>query len=554
MAAWHSSSGFSDSDIFQEGTVNLQSLPYPSRRTSVVAHRGMVATSQPLAVQAGLEILKAGGNALDAALAAAAALTVVEPTSNGIGSDAFALVWDGSRLHGLNGSGRAPSGLTIERVRAAGHTTMPSRGWLPVTVPGAPRAWRDLHDRFGRLDFERVLAPSIDLAEHGFAVSPTVAHLWSGATRGYAGLSGKLFEPWFETFTSDGRPPAPGDVWRLPDHARTLRLIARTGGDDFYRGGLAARIAEFAAQTDGVLTMSDLSNHTSTWVEPIGTSYRGHEVWEIPPNGQGLTALAALNILEGFDLARLGRDSVEAFHLQIEAMKLAFADAHRYIADPEHVEVPTSGILSKEYAAGRRALIDDVAREREPGDPPRGGTVYLCTADADGMMVSYIQSNYQGFGSGIVVPGTGIALQNRGHGFRLDRDHPNALAPGKRPYHTIIPSFLTRDGKAVGPFGVMGGFMQPQGHVQMVLNTLDWGLNPQASIDAPRWQVTGGLGVALEYGVPQHVVEGLARRGHAIKVEPNTDGFGRGQIIWRLRSGSLVAGSESRADGMALGF
>ncbi len=534
--------------------MNLQSLPYFSRRTPVVAHRGMVATSQPLAAQAGLEILKAGGNAIDAALAMAAALTVVEPTSNGIGSDAFALVWDGTRLHGLNGSGRAPAGLTIDRVQAAGHTTMPNRGWLPVTVPGAPRAWRDLHDRFGRLEFERILAPAIDYAEQGFAVSPTVAHLWANAARSYATLTDRVFQPWFQTFTVDGRPPAPGDVWRLPDHAQTLRQIARTGSDDFYRGGLAARIAEYAAQTDGVLTMSDLGSHTSTWVEPIKTLYRGYEVWEIPPNGQGLAALMALNMLEGFDLGCLGRDSVEAFHLQIEAMKLALADAHRYIADPEQVEVPTSGLLSKEYAAKRRALIDEVARAREPGEPPRGGTVYLCTADTDGMMVSYIQSNYQGFGSGIVIPGTGIALQNRGHGFRLDRNHPNALAPGKRPYHTIIPSFLTRDGQAVGPFGVMGGHMQPQGHVQMVLNTIDWGLNPQASIDAPRWQVSAGLGVAIEYGVPHHVIEGLERRGHQIKIEPNVESFGRGQIIWRLTSGALVAGSESRADGLALGF
>ncbi len=534
--------------------MNLQSLPYFSRRTPVVAHRGMVATSQPLAAQAGLEILKAGGNAIDAALAMAAALTVVEPTSNGIGSDAFALVWDGTRLHGLNGSGRAPAGLTIDRVQAAGHTTMPNRGWLPVTVPGAPRAWRDLHDRFGRLEFERILAPAIDYAEQGFAVSPTVAHLWANAARSYATLTDRVFQPWFQTFTVDGRPPAPGDVWRLPDHAQTLRQIARTGSDDFYRGGLAARIAEYAAQTDGVLTMSDLGSHTSTWVEPIKTLYRGYEVWEIPPNGQGLAALMALNMLEGFDLGCLGRDSVEAFHLQIEAMKLALADAHRYIADPEQVEVPTSGLLSKEYAAKRRALIDEVARAREPGEPPRGGTVYLCTADTDGMMVSYIQSNYQGFGSGIVIPGTGIALQNRGHGFRLDRNHPNALAPSKRPYHTIIPSFLTRDGQAVGPFGVMGGHMQPQGHVQMVLNTIDWGLNPQASIDAPRWQVSAGLGVAIEYGVPHHVIEGLERRGHQIKIEPNVESFGRGQIIWRLTSGALVAGSESRADGLALGF
>lgn len=534
--------------------MDLLELPYPSRRVPTVGSHGIVATSQPLAVVAGLETLKAGGNAVDAIIATAATLTVVEPTSNGIGSDAFALVWDGARLHGLNGSGRAPGRLTVDLVRAAGHTTMPARGWLPVTVPGAPRAWRDLHDRFGRLAFGRVLAPAIAIAENGFAVSPTVAHSWEVAAQTYAELGDALFKPWFETFTSDGRPPAIGDPWRSPDHARTLRRIAETGSDDFYRGELAAQIAEFAARTGGPLTTDDLAKHTSTWVDPITTSYRGYDVWEIPPNGQGLAALAALNILEGYDLERLGRESVEAYHLQIEAMKLAFADAHRYIADPEHVPVPTQALLAKEYATQRRGLIQHQARKMEPGDPIRGGTVYLCAADADGMMVSYIQSNYQGFGSGIVIPGTGIALQNRGAGFRLDPAHPNALAPGKRPYHTIIPSFLTRDGQAVGPFGVMGGHMQPQGHTQMVVNTVDWHLNPQASLDAPRWHVTAGLGVMLEHGVPAHIADALRRRGHDVSIQSDLGLFGKGQIIWRRPSGSLVAGSDMRSDGCALGY
>jgi gamma-glutamyltranspeptidase/glutathione hydrolase len=534
--------------------LNLLDLPYPSRRSPVLSNRGIVATSQPLAALAGLDILKDGGNAVDAIIATAAMLTVVEPTSNGLGSDAFALVWDGSTLHGLNGSGRSPASLTIDAVRAAGHASMPTRGWLPVTVPGAPRAWRDLHDRFGRLTFERLLAPAIATAENGYAVTPVTARGWAGSAKTYEGYEGPEYSGWFDTFAANRRAPEAGDVWRLPDHAMSLRRIAASGAEDFYSGELAERTAEFSAKTGGKLTFADLAGHTSTWVEPIGTNYRGYDVWEIPPNGQGLAALIALNILEGYDLARFGRDSLGAYHVEIEAMKLAFADAHCYIADPTLADVPTKELLDKVYAANRRASIDDRAQARSAGDPMKGGTVYLCAADSNGMMVSYIQSNYQGFGSGIVIPGTGIALQNRGAGFRLDPKHRNSLAPGKRPFHTIIPAFLTRDGRPVGPFGVMGGHMQPQGHVQMVINTVDWGLNPQASLDAPRWQVTEGLGVMLEYGMPRGVVDGLIQRGHAVKVEPDSGQFGKGQIIWRMDNGTLVAGSEPRADGHAVGW
>ncbi|HEX5416884.1 MAG TPA: gamma-glutamyltransferase family protein [Chloroflexota bacterium] len=535
--------------------MDLLSFPYPSRRVPIVGHRGIVATSQPLAALAGLRILQDGGNAVDAIIATATMLAVVEPTSNGIGADAFALVWDGQHLHGLNGSGRAAAALNPEVVRAAGYDQMPDRGWMSATVPGAPRAWSDLHRKFGRLSFEKVLAPAIDTAATGFAVSPITARGWRGSAKAFQSLSGPEFAPYFDTFTRDGHAPEAGEIWQLPDHAATLRRIARTGSDDFYRGETAARLVEFSRRTGGYFSEADLAGHTSTWVEPIGTSYRGYEVWEIPPNGQGLAALTALNILEGFDLPRLGRDSVEAHHLQIEAMKLAFADAHRYIADPEHAAVPTRGLLDKAYAAQRRALIGETARPAEPGTPPTGGTVYLCAADGDGMMVSYIQSNYKGFGSGIVVPGTGVALQDRGAAFRLDPSHPNVLAPGKRPYHTIIPAFLTRDGQPVGPFGVMGGHMQPQGHLQMALNTIDWGLNPQASLDAPRWQVSENLNqVLLEQGVPSHIVQGLIRRGHQVSIEPDGGLFGKGQLIWRTAHGSLVAGSEPRADGCAVGY
>ncbi len=535
--------------------LGLEHFAYPSRRMPVLATHGVVATSEPLAAQAGLATLRRGGNAVDAALATAIALTVVEPTSNGIGSDAFALVWDGARLHGLNGSGRAPASHTPELFARLGLGEMPAHGWLPVTVPGAPAAWRDLHARFGRLPFATLFEPAIAYAEGGFPPGPLTAQGWAAAAQAYAAVhQGPEYAAWFSTFTQAGRGPQAGEVWTLPDHASTLRRIAESNGHDLYTGELAARVAAFAAETGGTLTLADLAAHTSTWVEPIGTTYRGYGVWEIPPNGQGIAALAALNILEGFDLAAHPRESAHSYHLQIEAMKLAFSDALRYVADTDMAETPTQGMLDKGYAAERRALIGDRALVPEPGQPPRGGTVYLCAADGDGMMVSFIQSNYMGFGSGIVVPGTGIALQNRGACFVLDPNHPNCVAPGKRPYHTIIPAFLTHEGQAIGPFGVMGGYMQPQGHVQMVVNQADYGMNPQASLDAPRWQWLRGQAIELELGAGAHIAHGLSDRGHQVVMQANLGSFGRGQIIRRLPSGAYVAGSEPRADGCAVGY
>jgi gamma-glutamyltranspeptidase/glutathione hydrolase len=536
-------------------SLGLAGLPYASRRIPVIATRGVVATSQPLAAQAGLRMLLQGGNAVDAAVATAIALTVVEPNVNGIGGDAFALVWDGARLHGLNGSGRAPAQLTPDVLLRRGLREMPARGWLTVTVPGAPAAWRDLHGRFGRLPFGALFQPAIEYAECGYAVTPLTAAAWAVAHQLYrAENHSPEFAGWFDTFAPNDCPPRPGDIWSSPGHARTLRLIAESGAEAFYRGEMAHTIERFAADTGGHITAADLAAHTSTWVEPVSTSYRGYEVWEIPPNGQGITALIALNILEGFEIARYPRDSADSFHLQIEAMKLAFADGGRYIADPAHAAVPVAGLLDKGYAAERRALIGDRALMPSPGSPPEGGTVYLCAADADGMMVSLIQSNFNGFGSGIVVPGTGISLQNRGRGFSLDPAHPNLLAPGKRPYHTIIPAFLTREGRAIGPFGVMGGTMQPQGHVQMVVNQVDYGMNPQAALDAPRWRWVQGRDVEIEAEIPDHVFHGLAARGHLVTVNPRPALFGRGQIIARLPNGAYVAGTEPRADGCAAAF
>jgi gamma-glutamyltranspeptidase/glutathione hydrolase len=532
---------------------NLSDRTYPTWRTPLLAANGVVATSQPLAAQAGLQILHAGGSAVDAAVATAAALTVLEPVSNGIGGDAFALVWDGGRLHGLNGSGRAPAALSAEAVRRAGHSSMPSHGWLAVTVPGAPAAWRDLNARWGRLPFEQVLAPAIRYAEEGHPVAPNIAHAWRHAVLAARRRTAPMYGGFLPTFAPGGSAPAAGERIALPDHARTLRLIAQSGARAFYEGEVAAAIAAWARETGGPLNGDDLAAHTSTWVEPISTDYRGYTVWEIPPNGQGLAALMTLGLLDGLDLGRLARDSAEAYHLQIEAMKLAFADAYRYIADPERAEVPVRGLLSAEYLAARRALVGPEARAPEPGSPPRGGTVYLCAADRDGQMVSMIQSNFAGFGSGIVVPGWGVALQNRGQGFSLEEGHPNLLEGGKRPFHTIIPGFLTRGGLPVGPFGVMGGEMQPQGHTQVVVNTADYGMNPQAALDAPRWRVDGAA-VRVELHTPRHVIEGLAARGHAVHVEPDPSPFGRGQAIWRLPSGVYVAGSEARCDGSAVGW
>jgi gamma-glutamyltranspeptidase/glutathione hydrolase len=535
--------------------MKLQTYPFPSQRMPLLATNGAVATSHPLAAQAGLTMLQRGGNAIDAAIAAAAALIVVEPTSNGLGSDTFALVWDGARLHGLNGSGRAPAALPpAAELRGQGHVDMPPDGWLPVTTPGTVAAWADLHQRFARLPLADLLAPAIAYADDGFGVTPVVAHAWQKAAGRFLPQTDPAVSGWANTFAPGGRAPQAGERWACPDQARTLRRLAQAGPRDFYQGRLAQKIAEFSRATGGYLFGDDLTAHHSQWVPPISVDYRGYTVWEIPPNGQGLTALLALAMLAGFDLPAYPHGSVESLHRQIEAMKLAFADAYRYIADPEHADVPAAGLLSPEYVAARRSLIGPQAGDPGPGDPPRGGTVYLCTADRAGLMVSFIQSNYMGFGSGVVVPGTGIALNNRGACFSLEPGHSNEAAPGKRPYHTIIPGFLTRGDQAVGPFGVMGGFMQPQGHVQVITGMVDYGLNPQAVLDTPRWQVTGGRAVELEIGAPEHVLHALESRGHRVRLSFERSNFGRGQIIWRLPQGVLAAGSDPRADGAAVGW
>lgn len=525
--------------------------PYPSQRMTTFSRKGMVATSQPLAAQSGLEMLKKGGNAVDAAIATAACLTVVEPTSNGIGSDAFALVWMKGELYGLNSSGPAPKSITIEAVKERGYEEMPKYGWIPVTVPGAPAAWAELSRRFGRLPLIEVLQPAIEYAEKGFPVSPILGRNWKKAYELYKkDLTKVEFESWFETFAPKGRAPEIGEVWSSSAHAKTLRSIGESIGESFYRGEVAGKIAAASTESRGFLTKEDLAAFKPEWVDPIKVNYRGYDVWEIPPNGQGLIALLALNTLKGFEIPGNDSNSVDRYHKQIEAMKLAFVDGKKYITERNEMAVNVDSLLSEYYAQERRELIGDTAITPEPGTPPKGGTVYLATADDEGNMVSFIQSNYMGFGSGIVVPETGISLQNRGHNFSLDPSHDNCLKGGKRTYHTIIPGFITKEKQPVGPFGVMGEFMQPQGHVQVIMNTIDFQLNPQAALDAPRWQWTGGKRILVEPSFPNHIAQELARKGHEVEVAVDSSTFGRGQIIWRdPKTGVLKGGTESRTDG-----
>ena len=490
-------------------------------------------------------MLADGGNAVDAAIATAITLTVVEPVSNGIGSDAFAIVWDGERLHGLNASGRSPAAWTPEYF---GGKRVPALGWNAVTVPGAVSAWAELHAKFGKLPFERLFAPAISYGRNGFLVSPTVAAQWAAQV--------PLLEsqPGFaEAFMPGGRAPQPGELFRFPEHAATLETIAATNGEAFYRGELAAKLEAHATANGGVMHASDLAAHQADWVGTIRGTYRGYSLHEIPPNGQGIVALIALGILENFDMSSWAVDSADSVHLQIEALKLAFGDAQCYVADIDHMTVRVEELLDREYLKQRAALIDPKRALPASAGTPRGGTVYLTAADASGVMVSMIQSNYMGFGSGVVVPGTGIALQNRGADFTADQGHPNQVGPRKRPYHTIIPGFVTKDGAPVMSFGVMGGPMQPQGHVQVLVRIADYGQNPQAACDGPRFRWVQGLQVSCEKGFPPSTLDELRQRGHDLLTVDDYNSFGSCQAIWRLDDGYLAA-SDPRRDGQAVAF
>ena len=522
-------------------------FPYPSQRMPVLA-KNVVATSQPLAAQAGLSMLARGGNAVDAGLAAAITLAVVEPTSNGIGSDAFAILWDGQRLVGLNASGRSPAGWTQERF--AGRKAMPTLGWDSVTVPGCVSAWVALSRRYGKLPFEALFEPAIRYARESFMVSPITAMSWARQAPSFKDMSEFCW-----TFLPKDRAPYPGERFYCPQQAETLEDIAATKGESFYRGALAERIA-LAAEADGAaMTLEDLSAHKNDWVDPVSIAYRGYELHEIGPAGQGIAALMALGMLRHFDLASMPVDGPDSVHLQLEAMKLALADVWAHVSDRETMRVTTAQLLDDAYLEQRAKAIDmQRTQQHKAGIPAGGGTVYLAAADEKGMMLSFIQSNYMGFGSGIVVPGTGISLQNRGAGFTLEPGHPNQVGPRKRPFHTIIPGFLTRGGEPVMSFGVMGGNMQSQGHVQMVTRLVDYNQNPQSCSDGPRWIVNTDFSVSVEDALPEATKAALTQRGHRlVPSERPMFGFGGAQLIYRLDDG-YCAGSDHRKDGLAIGF
>lgn len=542
--------------------------PFNTNRAPVLARRGVVASSQPLASQAGLSVLMEGGNAVDAAVAAAGVLNLTEPTSTGIGGDVFVLYYEAKtkQVHALNGSGRAPAGLSIDLCRREhlidekGQRLTDPYHAHNVTVPGACAAWFDVLKRFGTMPMAKVLAPAIRLAEEGAPIAPMTAHFWDAGARGQLRTARNGKE-----LTIDGRAPRAGEIFKNPGLARTFRAVAEGGPDAFYKGEIAAAIVKVLRETGSVTTPADLAEHTSTWDEPISTVYRGVRVWECPPNGHGLGALMALNVLEGFELAKQDPMGTERWHLLIEAMRVAFADTSWYVADPKFFDVPLAGLLDKGYAAERRKLIDPkrATLDTKRGAPvARSGTVYFCVVDGQGNACSFINSNYQGFGTGIVPAGWGFTLHNRGHLFSMEEGHPNALAPRKRPYHTIIPGMMTResDGSLYAPFGVMGGYMQPQGHMLVTVAMIDDGLEPQAALDRVRFCIQPALAdgvVSLEEGMPPAVVEGLKAMGHS--VVPNVAGFqralfGRGQIIRLTEDGVLWAGSDGRADGCAMGF
>ncbi|XMB72068.1 gamma-glutamyltransferase [Mycoplasmatota bacterium WC30] len=522
------------------------SNPFYSKQNCVHAKNGVVATSEGLAAQAGLEILKQGGNAIDAAVATAAALTVVEPCSNGIGSDNFAIVYFKNKLYGMNSSGYSSKNISIDKLIARGYKEIPKAGVIPITVPGTPKGWARLIEKFGNLSLYEVLKPAISLARNGFALGNSVGHYFDKAIAYYQEHNTTdEFKHFFEVFTKNGKRYQPGDIFKSDDLANTLEAIGKTNGDSFYKGELADSIVKFMEKYNGYIDHSDLAEYNCEFVEPISVNYKGYDIYEIPPNGQGITALMALNLLKDKTFTF---GTAETTHKQIEAIKIAFSDTLKYVTDPKFMKMNKNFLLGNEYIKLRKPNLTDRALLHEPIDYAKSGTVYLATADKEGNMVSLIQSNYMGFGSGIVIDDTGISMQNRGHTFKLDPTHHNKLEPRKRTYHTIIPGFIMRDNKPIGPFGVMGGFMQPQGHLQVVMNLIDFKMNPQSALDAPRFRWDQNLDVSLENSFNEDILNALKEKGHAIKFEPRSDKFGRGQII--LKKGDhYLAGTETRCDG-----
>ena len=528
-------------------TFDPLSNPYPSKRMVIYGRNGMVATSQPQAAQVGLDILKKGGNAIDAAVATAAALTVLEPAFNGIGGDSFAIIWYQGKMYGMNSSGPAPMAVSMEVLKKEGFTSIPRYGWVPATVPGVPWAWANLSKRFGNKSLLENLDGAIRYSEEGYPVSPVISKAWDRAFRIYKeNLPYGDFSNWCKVFAPKASPPKAGEVWKSPFHGKTLLRIGETEGKDFYIGEIADLIDRYSRENGGFLRKEDLESFAGEWVDPISVDYKGVTVWELPPNSQGLIVLMALNILKGFNFEK--RECIESYHTQIEAMKVAFMDGQNHITDINYMKGNIQDFLSQGYGEDRRRIIGNNAIVTLPKRYVGSSTVYLATADGQGNMVSYIQSNYTGFGSGIVVPGTGISLTNRLLNFSLNPEEANCLEPGKRTYNTIIPGFLTKKDIPLGPFGVMGGFMQPQGHVQVVSNLFDFNYNPQASLDAPRWQWIEGNIVSLESEVTEEIAEGLRGIGHNVRRPIETDFFGRGQIILKNDEGVMVGGTEPRTD------
>jgi gamma-glutamyltranspeptidase/glutathione hydrolase len=541
-------------------------------RSEVVATQAMAATSQPLATQIALDVMKQGGNAIDAAIAANAALGLMEPTGNGIGGDLYAIVWSAKdkKLYGLNGAGRSPKGLTLKQMQAEvkklGRTDIPPYGMLPISVPGAVDGWFSLHEKFGKLAMADILAPTIRYAEQGFPVSELIAYYWALSVPRLSPQPGDFSR----TFTINGKAPAKGEIFKNPALANTLKILAKDGRDAFYRGEIARKIDAFMQKEGGYLRYEDLASHRSQWVEPVSVNYRGYDVWELPPNGQGIAALQMLQILKNFDLKSMGFNSAASLHTLIEAKKLAFEDRAKFYADPDFAKIPLQGLISEAYGKERAKLITDKAAQRvDAGNPHlyQGDTIYLTTADQAGNMVSLIQSNYRGMGSGVVVPGLGFGFQDRGQMFSLDAKHANAFAPGKRAFNTIIPAFITKDGQPFLSFGVMGGAMQPQGHVQIVVNIIDYGMNIQEAGDAARWQHLGnteptdgtemylknGGYIEVERGVPYQTIQQLMQKGHDIRY--GLGGYGGYQAIKKdSKQGVYYGASESRKDGQAAGF
>lgn len=528
---------------------NATTYKYNSNRNVVFSNRGMVATGNPMAAQAGIDILKKGGNAIDAAIATAVVLSVVEPTCNGVGGDGFALVWDGKKLHGMNASGKSPELITLEEIKSMGYKKIPTEGVIPITVPGQVGGWIELSKKFGKLEFKELFTSAIDYARNGFIVQPLVSKLWG---REYDRFKNSIddntfLDEWFKVFAPNDMPLKAGELFKNPELAKSLEDIALTKGESFYNGVIAEKIDVFMKENKGYLRKKDLEKYKVQWVEPITTEFNNYTVAEIPPNGHGITVLMALNIFKNLSLDE-DINSEESIHKQIESLKLAFSDVKEFIADKDHMRTDVSSLLSDDYSKTRAGLINENALDPIYGDPEKGGTVYLATADKFGNMVSYIQSNYTQFGSGVVIPGTGITMHNRGANFSLDSESDNSLAPNKKPYHTIIPGFLLKDKKAIGPFGVMGAFMQPQGHFQVLLGTLVEGLNPQDALNKPRWQWVGDKNIEVENSFDKEVVKALIKRGHHVTVKEDNTSFGRGEIIWRNKDDVFCGGCEPRTD------